>query len=99
MHALESRKGSQSVKLSRFFPLTAVFLPGFAVSVRAMMTLIAIAVLCLSGILMASSLRMVARDTFDTLADAAARARSSGRLMQRSAFAMLWVMIFALSYL
>ncbi len=41
---------------------------------------------------------MVARDTCQTLYEAALRAHQSGVLIQRTAFASLWLMIFTLSY-
>ena len=64
-----------------------------------MMTLMTLAILCLSTFLALAGLRSVAHDTYHTLAHAAHRARQSGVLVPRVSFLLLWVMIFALSYM
>ncbi|CUH78761.1 hypothetical protein [Tropicibacter naphthalenivorans] len=64
-----------------------------------MTTLIAILTLAVSSFMVLGSLRTVATDTIDILATSAARAKTNGQLTQKLAFVMLWLMIFALSYL
>lgn len=63
-----------------------------------MITFIAIATLVASMFLMMGSLRDVARDTIQVVADAADQARSAGLLIRRVSFFVLWAMIFALSF-
>ncbi len=62
-----------------------------------MTTFLALATLVATVFLILANLRMVARDTFDALANSTMRAHSEGQLLPRIAFAALWVMIFALS--
>ena len=64
-----------------------------------MMTILAFAIAATSLLFMVGGLRMVAQDTIQTVASIALRARNSGQLPARMAFAALWVMIFALSYM
>ncbi|MBS0125586.1 hypothetical protein KB874_15980 [Aestuariicoccus sp. KMU-90] len=64
-----------------------------------MISILALATALASVLLMAGSLRMVAQDTFAALSDMAQRARVGGNLRARVAFAALWVLIFALSYM
>lgn len=64
-----------------------------------LMMFIAFATIVLSVLLVAGGLRMIAQDTLQTLTDATTKARLAGTLVQRSAYATLWMMIFALSYL
>ena len=63
-----------------------------------MFTLLAIAILALSCLLVLGNLRMIAHDTFETLSAAAARARDDGTLMKRLAFLALWLIIFGTSF-
>ena len=60
---------------------------------------VAIATIALSIFLVAGNLRMIAQETMQTIVVATGKARASGNLVQKSAFATLWVMIFALSCL
>ncbi|KUF09215.1 hypothetical protein [Pseudoponticoccus marisrubri] len=64
-----------------------------------MTSLIALATILLTSVLVLSQLPGIARDTYDALAGCAARARADHRLPQRAAFLALWAMIFLLSYL
>lgn len=63
-----------------------------------LISLIALAVACASLLLILGGLRMVAQDTWETLRDIAVRAYRAGDLVSRTSFAMLWAMIFSLSY-
>lgn len=64
-----------------------------------MTTILAFAILCASTLLVLGNLRMVARDTRVALTEAAGRLRRSGNPGAKLAFAALWVLIFALSFL
>ena len=64
-----------------------------------MMMFIAFATIALSVILVAGGLRMIAQDTVQTVAEATSKARNAGVLIPKLAYATLWIMIFALSYL
>lgn len=63
-----------------------------------MTVLLTFAILGFSAFLILGGLRTVAQDTFQTLAEATHRARKSGELVPRVSFALLWALIFALSY-
>lgn len=63
-----------------------------------MITLLAIAILVTSALLVLGNLRSVIQDTVSTVSAGAQRARDSGVFFQRLAFLGLWIMIFALSY-
>ncbi|WP_425101668.1 hypothetical protein [Tropicibacter sp. S64] len=63
------------------------------------MTLLTLSILGLSTFLAIAGLRTVAQDTYHTLTHAAVRARQSGVLIPRLSFLLLWVLIFALSYM
>lgn len=63
-----------------------------------MTLLLTFAILGFSAFLILGGLRMVAQDTFQTLAEATQRARRTGDLVPRISFALLWALIFALSY-
>ena len=60
-------------------------------------TLLALATLVATMILILGNLRMVALDTFDVLAVSTQRAHAKGQLLPRLAFSALWMIIFALS--
>ena len=64
-----------------------------------MTTILAFAILCVSTLLVLGNLRMVAHDTYVAVTEAAGRLRRSGNPGARLAFAALWVLIFALSFL
>ncbi|ETW13469.1 hypothetical protein ATO8_05551 [Roseivivax marinus] len=55
-------------------------------------------VLCLSALLVAANLRMIATDTATTLRHGVRAMTRGGRLVQNLSFVCLWLMIFALSY-
>ncbi|MBU2960944.1 hypothetical protein KO516_08975 [Citreicella sp. C3M06] len=63
-----------------------------------MTTILAFAILTATTVFVLCSLRTVARDTFVALTDAAHRLRYGGNPAAKLCFAVLWVMIFALSY-
>ena len=52
----------------------------------------------LSGFLIAKNLRMVADDTWTSLRSGLGQAASNGRLVPNAAFALLWLLIFALCF-
>jgi hypothetical protein len=64
-----------------------------------MISILALATALASVLLMVGSLRMVAQDTYTALTDLAQQARAARNLRARLAFAALWVLIFALSYM
>ena len=64
-----------------------------------MMTLLTFAILGASLFMVLGGLRMVAQDTYFALSAATLRAHKSGELIPRASFALLWVIIFALSYM
>jgi len=64
-----------------------------------LITFLALLTALFSAYLVSAGLRMIAEDTAQTLTTAAQRAYASGKLVPRLAFALLWIMIFALSYL
>ena len=64
-----------------------------------MISILALATAVASIFLMFAGLRMVAQDTLQAVTGMAQRAQRSGNLPARAAFAALWVMIFALSYM
>ncbi|WP_353473188.1 hypothetical protein PVT71_03905 [Salipiger sp. H15] len=63
-----------------------------------MSTLLAITILLATSALVLGQIRVVATDTYQALAGAAARARASGTLGARLALVVLWLMIFLLGY-
>ncbi|HBM60827.1 MAG TPA: hypothetical protein DD444_16760 [Citreicella sp.] len=63
-----------------------------------MTSIFALIVLCTTTLLVLGNLRMIAQDTWQALALAATRLRGDGHLGARTAFAALWILIFALSY-
>lgn len=63
------------------------------------LSIVALLTALVSAYLVFAGLRMIAQDTAQTLTVAAQRAYTSGQLAPRAAFALLWVMIFVLSYL
>ncbi|APZ53402.1 hypothetical protein [Salipiger abyssi] len=64
-----------------------------------MTTILALLILTATTLLVLGNLRMVAHDTYEALSSAASRIRQSGNPRAKLAFAALWVLIFALSYL
>lgn len=62
-------------------------------------TMIAIAILALSTAFLLGNLRLVAQDTLATLQSTVAQARANGQVLPRLAFAALWALIFALSFI
>ena len=64
-----------------------------------MISILALATVVASLMLMVSNLRVMAQDTFAILSGMAQRARSRGELRALIAFAALWIMIFSLSYM
>ncbi len=75
-------------------------MPGLAKNVNGMiMSLIALAILALSALLVVGHLRMLAQDTFMVLRGFATQARTRGQFPSLLAFAALWMLIFSLSYL
>lgn len=64
-----------------------------------LITVIAIAVMCLSAAAVAMNLRAMASDTLTMVREGAGRALRNGRLLPNLAFGSLWTMIFLLSYL
>lgn len=61
----------------------------------------ALALLILFGsvLLVLGNLRVVATDTYSMISSCATRARASGQMVQRTAFLLLWLLIFTLSFL
>ncbi|NVK60267.1 MAG: hypothetical protein HWE37_09365 [Rhodobacteraceae bacterium] len=64
-----------------------------------MTTILAFVILLVTTLLVLGNLRTVAHDTFEALSSAVLRLRHSGNPGAKLAFAALWVLIFALSYL
>ena len=64
-----------------------------------MTTTLAFLILFGTAFLVVGNLRVVVADTLTTLSTCARHARDSGELIPRTAFVMLWLLIFALSYL
>ncbi|PYG28637.1 hypothetical protein [Pelagimonas varians] len=60
-------------------------------------TLLALATLVATMFLILGNLRVVARDTYDVLANFTQRAQAEGQLVPSLAFGALWLLIFALS--
>ncbi|SDG68488.1 hypothetical protein [Alloyangia pacifica] len=63
-----------------------------------MSTLLALTILAATSALVLGNIRIVASDTFRALANATSRARASGTLGPKLAFAGLWLLIFLLGY-
>lgn len=64
-----------------------------------MITTLALLTILISTLLVLSNLRDVMSDTLHALEASARRAHDDGILVQKLAFATLWIMIFALCYL
>ncbi|WP_226622225.1 hypothetical protein [Alloyangia pacifica] len=64
-----------------------------------MSTLLALTILLATSVLVLGHIRVVATDTYNALASATSRARASGTLRAKLAFAVLWLLIFLLGYL
>ena len=63
------------------------------------LTAVTLTILAISAALVLGNLRMIAQDTYTAVSHAAQSARASGALAPRVSFLLLWVMIFALSYM
>ena len=63
-----------------------------------MTSTLALLILFCSVLLVLSHLRVVVQDTYETIATCANRARANGQLIQRAAFALLWLLIFFMSF-
>ncbi|MBP0482278.1 hypothetical protein [Sagittula salina] len=64
-----------------------------------MTTTLALLILFGSALLVLGNLRVVVQDTLATISSCAVRARVSGQMIPRMAFALLWLLIFTLSFL
>ncbi len=63
-----------------------------------MMSIVAIAVLSVTTLLVLGNLRAVSHDTVEAVTLASQRLRQSGSVWPRVAFGLLWLLIFALSF-